>query len=263
MLYPNNSVVVLTDIGEAADVEDEDTMTALFCLTDLTACCRGADTGSDGVGEWVLAGQTELVPATNAAPSDSPFTRGRALSAVLLNRRNTTFGPTGIFTCHIPDGSGPRTAYIGIGTGMSCDLHVTCPVQVLLLTSGNPVITELVYNSSSPTPTLTCTSTGGMVDSVTWRKDGIEVGSDFSQRQTITDTLSATYQHTLSSDSIANFVGTFSCEVRDTAGAMDQRSQFINGIGHENIATILYGSGLHLMGGGGGGAPPLDNILPP
>ena len=124
MLYPNNSVVALTDIGEAADIEDEDTITALFCLTDLTACCRGADTGSDGVGEWVLAGQTELVPATNAAPSDSPFTRGRAPSAVLLNRRNTTFGPTGIFTCHIPDGSGPRMAYIGIGTGMSCDLHV-------------------------------------------------------------------------------------------------------------------------------------------
>ena len=49
------------------------------------------------------------------------------------------------------------------------------------------MITELVYNRSSPTPTLTCTSTGGMVDLVTWRKDGVEVGSDFSQRQTITN----------------------------------------------------------------------------
>ena len=77
MLYPNNSVVALTDIGEAADIGDEDTLTALFCLTDLTACCRGADTGSDGVGEWVLAGQTEPVPAANAA-GDSSFTRGRA-----------------------------------------------------------------------------------------------------------------------------------------------------------------------------------------
>ena len=111
---------------------------------------------------------------------------------------------------------------------LSCDLHVTCHVQVLLLT-GNPVITELVYNSSSPTPTLTCTSTGGMVDSVMWRKDGIEVGSDFSQRQTITDTLSATYQYTLSSENIFDFVGTFTCEVRDTADSTDQRSQFING----------------------------------
>ena len=107
-------------------------------------------------------------------------------------------------------------------------MRVTCPVHVLLLT-GNPVITELVFNSSSPTPTLTCTSTGGMVDSVTWRKDGVEVGSDYSQLQTITDTLSATYQHTLSNENISNFVGTFTCEVRDTGGAMDQRTMFING----------------------------------
>ena len=106
-------------------------------------------------------------------------------------------------------------------------MHMTCPVHVLLLT-GNPVITELVYNSSSPAPTLTCTSTGGIVDSVTWRKDGVEVDSDFSQLQTITDTLSATYQHTLSSNDSSDFVGTFTCEVRDTAGAMDQRTTDIN-----------------------------------
>ena len=90
------------------------------------------------------------------------------------------------------------------------------------------MITELVYNSSSPSPTLTCTSTGGMVDSVTWRKDGVEVSSDYSQLQTITDTLSATYQHTLSSNDSSDFVGIFTCEVRDTAGAMDQRTTDIN-----------------------------------
>ena len=63
------------------------------------------------------------------------------------------------------------------------------------------------------------------MDSVTWRKDGVEVGSEFSQMQTITDTLSATYQHTLSSDNIADFVGSFTCEVRDAANSMDQRTQ--------------------------------------
>ena len=94
--------------------------------------------------------------------------------------------------------------------------------------TGSPQITSLAYNMS--TLTLTCTSTGGMVDSVTWRKNGVEVGPEFSQTQTITDTLSATYQHTLSSEDIANFVGNFTCEVRDTADGMDQRSQFINGI---------------------------------
>ena len=65
------------------------------------------------------------------------------------------------------------------------------------------------------------------MDSVTWKKEGVEVGSEFSQTQTITDTLSATYQHSLSSEDMANFVGTFSCQVRDTEGNMDQRSHSI------------------------------------
>ena len=102
-------------------------------------------------------------------------------------------------------------------------------LQALFL-SDVPLITGLAYNSTLQPPTLTCTSAGGMVDSVTWRKDGVEVvGSEFSQMQTITDTLSATYQHSLSSRDIANFVGTFTCEVEDTGGNVDQRSLFING----------------------------------
>ena len=68
-----------------------------------------------------------------------------------------------------------------------------------------------------------------MVNTVTWRKDGVEVGSEFTQTQTITDTLSATYQHSLSSEDIANFVGNFTCQVEDTDGNMDQRSLFISG----------------------------------
>ena len=114
MLYPNNSVVALADIGEATDIGGANT--ALFCLTDLTICCRRADGGS--AGEWVLAGQTEPVVDINAATSADLFTRGRAPSAVLLNRRNSAIGPTGIYTCRVPDGSGQlRTAYIGIDTG--------------------------------------------------------------------------------------------------------------------------------------------------
>ena len=114
MLYPNNSVVALADIGEATDIGGANT--ALFCLTDLTTCCRGADGGS--AGQWVLAGQTEPVVGINTATSADLFTRGRAPSAVLLNRRGSATGPTGIYTCEIPDGSGQlRTAYIGIDTG--------------------------------------------------------------------------------------------------------------------------------------------------
>ena len=105
VLYPNNSVVDLTDIGQNA--------TALHCLTDLTTCCRGADGGS--AGEWFLAGQT--MPVVDVSSADD-FTRGRGPSAVLLNRRNNAAGPTGVYTCMLPDGSGQdRTLYIGVDAG--------------------------------------------------------------------------------------------------------------------------------------------------
>ena len=67
------------------------------------------------------------------------------------------------------------------------------------------------------------------MDFVTWRKDGVGVGPEFTQTQTLTDTVSATYQHTLSSDSVAEFVGSFTCEVRDAAGNTDSRTLNING----------------------------------
>ena len=104
MLYPNNSVVNLTDIGEGYD--------ALHCITNLTTCCRGADGGS--VGEWFLPGKTSPVIRMNA---DS-FARSGGPSAVLLNRRTGT-GPTGLYTCQVPDGSSmERTLYIGVDLSM-------------------------------------------------------------------------------------------------------------------------------------------------
>ena len=67
------------------------------------------------------------------------------------------------------------------------------------------------------------------MDSVTWRKNGVEVGPEFTQTQTQTDTVSATYQHTLSSDSVAEFVGSFTCEVRDATGNTDSMTCIIKG----------------------------------
>ena len=126
MLYPNNSAVALADIGEAADIGGDNT--ALFCLTDLTTCCRGGDGGS--AGEWFLAGQTEPVVGVSNAQSTDSFTRGRGPSAVRLNHVGNAQGPTGIYTCQVPDGSGLRTAYIGVNTGMSCDLRMVPSIKV-------------------------------------------------------------------------------------------------------------------------------------
>ena len=108
MLYPNNSVVNLTDIGEDYN--------ALHCLTNLTTCCRGKDNGSPG--EWFLPGQTSPVVGVNKVNGTTNFTRSRGPSAVLLNHRTST-GPPGLYTCQVPDGSGmERTLYIGVDLSM-------------------------------------------------------------------------------------------------------------------------------------------------
>ena len=109
-------MVSLTDIGEGYN--------ALHCLTNLTTCCRGADGGS--AGEWFLPGQTSPVVDVNAPNAGTEsFTRSRGPSAVLLNRRTSAVGPTGLFTCQVPDGSDTnRTLHIGIRR-MSSSKH-TC-----------------------------------------------------------------------------------------------------------------------------------------
>ena len=76
---------------------------------------------------------------------------------------------------------------------------------------------------------LTCTSEGRPVDSVTWLNGGVEVGPEFTQAQTIIDLVSGTYKQTLSSNSIAVFVGEFTCIVRDSSGNTDSRTQIFNG----------------------------------
>ena len=77
------------------------------------------------------------------------------------------------------------------------------------------------------------------MDSVTWRKNGVKVGPEFTQTQTLTDTVSATYQHTLSSDSFAEFVGSFTCEVRDAAGNTNSRTLNLNG---EGVFSVIEGA---------------------
>ena len=101
-------MVNLTDIGEGYN--------ALHCLTNLTTCCRGADGGP--AGEWFLPGQTS--PVIHVAADDTKnFTRSRGPSAVLLNRKTGVVGPTGLYTCQVPDGNGmERTVYIGVNLSM-------------------------------------------------------------------------------------------------------------------------------------------------
>ena len=98
-------MVTLTDIGE-------DTA-ALFCLTDHAACCRGSGSSFAALGDWLLPGGS-LVARKSGAVVDN-FYRSRGSNAVLLHRGLSTSGPSGVFTCVIPDSQGNlQQVFVGI-----------------------------------------------------------------------------------------------------------------------------------------------------
>ena len=80
------------------------------------------------------------------------------------------------------------------------------------------------------TTTLTCTSTGGPPTTVTWSKNGVLVDDSlYWQNQRVVDTETATYENTLSSDEIHNFIGTFTCEVSNVRGTAQEQTVVLNG----------------------------------
>jgi hypothetical protein len=96
MLLTNNSIVSLSDIGEGSG--------ALYCLTNRALCCGGG--ASRGI--WRFPNHTHLEGGFGIYSS-------RAFSSLLLNRRSSAVGPTGVYTCVIPDASDILwTLYIGM-----------------------------------------------------------------------------------------------------------------------------------------------------
>ena len=104
--YSNNSVVNLIDIG----LNDN----ALFCYTNLSTCCRSVDYPIGGLqGSWMFP-EGNAVGSLNKADSNV-FTRNRNERALVLHRGISAAGPTGIFTCVIPDSNNVRQkVYFGI-----------------------------------------------------------------------------------------------------------------------------------------------------
>ena len=87
----NNSVVVITDIGDAADGTPP-----LICNTTFTPCCS---TAANRHGDWYYP-SGDSVP-NSAAGQD--FYRGRGNDGtVRLNRRNNALSPLGTYYCEIP-----------------------------------------------------------------------------------------------------------------------------------------------------------------
>ena len=102
-LYPNNSVVTLTDIGDILNGP------SLFCLTPSTDCCSATATPNEATvtREWYL-------PDGRLPPVDTSFSREQVSSAVKLYRNGAT-SPTGVFRCDVPDANGTsQSIFVGI-----------------------------------------------------------------------------------------------------------------------------------------------------
>jgi hypothetical protein len=96
--------VVLGNIGEGSS--------ALYCLTNRTLCC-GNLTGGTNRGIWKFPNGSNVGEGTTTGIY---FTRG--FSSLLLNRRSSAMGPTGVYKCLIPDASDSnnttKTLHIGM-----------------------------------------------------------------------------------------------------------------------------------------------------
>ena len=85
----NNSVVLITDIGE-----DDN---SVLCMTNKTDCCSRADGGVGG--EWYFPNRTNV----DIEGSGGSFYRDRGPSVVCPHRRHNAMMPTGPFCCEVPD----------------------------------------------------------------------------------------------------------------------------------------------------------------
>ena len=102
---PNNTVVLITDIGDTAN--------QLVCTTELNSCCR-----TSRIGEWHYP--NTFAVRTMGSGDNLYRTRrdaGDAMGGILLHRRNGATSPTGIYHCVIPGGNGvDQTLYVGLYT---------------------------------------------------------------------------------------------------------------------------------------------------
>ena len=97
-VYPNNSVIPLSEVGENEN--------ALLCKTDLVTCCG---TPPNQFGEFYYPnGGTVLIKKARHG-----FYRNRGAQEIRLNLREGVTSPTGKFHCAVPDASGTvRNLYI-------------------------------------------------------------------------------------------------------------------------------------------------------
>ena len=213
--------MLLSDIGEGSN--------ALLCLTNRRNCCTTEAVLNRG--GWSFPNSSVVNTTDN-----HEFYRTRGYSSVHLNRRSNALEPTGIFTCRIPTNQSETNTNLFIGVyddagegvlGMHCLLcmsHHISPPSGSLTTSPS-------YDSTSHT--LTCVSSGGPVNTVTWTRNGTDISSSpYQLRQSLENGTTSTYHNllTVTSGNAKNYIGSFSCTVSNSRGSSPPQSVDINGI---------------------------------
>ena len=95
MVYANNSVISISEIGETDRFNPSLMNNAVQCVTDRKPCCRS------GVerGQWFFPGGEEVL----AQSSTFYQSRGDNDGTINLNRMDNVVLPAGLFCCVVPD----------------------------------------------------------------------------------------------------------------------------------------------------------------
>ena len=110
MVYANNSVIQITEIGETNP--DTDLNDGLQCITDRMPCCRI----TFRAGEWYMYTPERMMVPGPGTTVNFYRNRGYDDGTVSLNRNSSVMMPTGLFCCEVPDAAGdiqPLCANIG------------------------------------------------------------------------------------------------------------------------------------------------------
>ncbi len=110
----DNTEIIITDIGD----DGPGGLPSLICNTDLTFCCRNADTGGFGaVGEWTYSGNVILNNAGSMTAGQQFYIVRNGPQLIRLARRdlNNPLSPTGSYCCTLPTTGGDMTLCANLG----------------------------------------------------------------------------------------------------------------------------------------------------
>ena len=106
VFYANNSIILITDVGETNTSSASPPLNSnkgLQCITDKMPCCR---TSPNRAGEWHFPDSYEGLKTIPKQDSSLSFYRNRGYNddgSVNLNRKANIKSPTGLFCCIVPD----------------------------------------------------------------------------------------------------------------------------------------------------------------